>query len=380
MKVCQVCAVDFTVEKFLLQLIDGMESIGWEVTTICTDGPAVSFLSKKGYRFRTVSIARSMNIFKAIGAIYNLYKIFKQEKFDIIHVHTPVAALLGRIAASFVRKSFVIYTAHGFYFHEEMPFLKRKFYLILEIIAGRFTDLLFCQSAEDTLTAVKNKIIIENRVFTIGNGVDELKFNPLKYVDTVNENRKYLGIPTNAFVVGIIARMVREKGYSELLDASVQLAKKFPNFYLLVVGAKLESDHDVSIENDIINSKSILGEKLILLGYRNDTPMILSLLDVFCLPSYREGLPRTIIEAMMMGKPVVASNIRGCRELVIHEQTGLLVSVKNSLELTDAIKKIMLNKELRLKMGTKAMETANIFYKEKDIVKLQINLIKKFIS
>jgi len=380
MKVCQVCAVDFTVEKFLLPLIDGMESVGWEVTTICTGGPAVSFLSKKGYRFRTVSISRSMNLFKAIKTIFHLYKIFKQEKFDIIHVHTPVAALLGRIAASFVKQSFVIYTAHGFYYHEEMPFLKRKFYIILEIIAGKFTDLLFCQSAEDTLSAVKNRIISENRAFTIGNGVDEIKFNPLNYTHTVNDNRKHLGIPANAFVVGIIARMVKEKGYTELLEASVQLAERFPNFYLLVVGAKLESDHDISIEKDIKNTKSKLGKNLILLGYRDDTPMILSLMDVFCLPSYREGLPRTIIEAMMMGKPVVASKIRGCRELVIHDQTGLLVSPKNTLELTNAIEKIMLNKELRLKMGIKAMKSANIFHKEQRIVELQINIINKFIS
>ena len=379
MKVCQVCAIDFTVEKFLLPLIDGMESVGWEVTIICSNGPSVPILTNKGYRFRTVPIARSMNLFKGIRTIFILYKIFKNEKFDIIHVHTPVAALLGRIAAFFVRKSFVVYTAHGFYFHDEMPFLKRNFFLLIEIISGKFTDLLFCQSSEDAIIAKKSGIMVADRIIAIGNGVDDSIFNFSKYIDRINENRSILGIPLNACVVGIIGRMVKEKGYSELLEASVRLAEKYPNFYLLIVGSKLESDHDASIENCIQNAKNKLGTRLISLGYRNDTPMLISIMDIFCLPSYREGMPRTIIEAMMMGKPVVATKIRGSRELLLQEQTGLLVNSKNTVELFIALEKLILNEKLRLNMGINAMEKAKLFYKEEKIIQLQINTIKKFI-
>ena len=132
LKICQVCAVDFTVEKFLTPLIDGMVMEGWDITTVCSNGALVSSLRDQGYKIHTLPIARSMNPIKALRSIYLLYKYFKKSNFDLIHVHTPVASLIARIAVKFSKtKSFVIYTAHGFYFHDEMPKYKRLFFLFL---------------------------------------------------------------------------------------------------------------------------------------------------------------------------------------------------------------------------------------------------------
>jgi glycosyltransferase involved in cell wall biosynthesis len=119
-----------------------------------------------------------------------------------------------------------------------------------------------------------------------------------------------------------------------------------------------------------------MGHRLIELGFRSDTPMLISLMDIFCLPSYREGLPRTIIEAMMMGKPVIASNIRGCREQVISDITGILVPSKNSIELKLAINKLLIDKDLRISMGKMGREKALRLYDEKYVIKLQIETIK----
>jgi glycosyltransferase involved in cell wall biosynthesis len=380
MKICQLCAVDFTVEKFLLPLIDGMEATGWEVTTICSDGPAIPLLSKRGYRFRTVSIARSMHPYKAIRSIFTLYKVFREEKFDVIHVHTPVAALLARIAAAMAGNSLVIYTAHGFYFHDEMPRAKRKLFVFLEKFAGKFTDFLFCQSAEDAQDAVMEGIMPAKRVLAIGNGVDDTKFNPSKYRDSILENRKSIGIPEDARVVGIIARMVKEKGYQELLEASIHLADRHLDFYLLVVGGKLASDHDQAIDSILEKARVKMGPRLVEVGFRNDTPMLLSLMDIFCLPSYREGLPRTIIEAMMMAKPVVATDIRGCREEVVQGKTGLLVPCKDSLKLELALEQILTDKALAESMGSEGQKVANQLFIESKVVQLQINTIQRLIS
>ena len=380
MKVCQLCAVDFTVEKFLLPLIDGMEAKGWQVTTICSDGPAIPVLSKKGYRFRTVPIARSMHPIKAIRSIIALYKVFREEKFDVIHVHTPVAALLGRIAAALAGKSFVIYTAHGFYFHDEMPPAKRNLFVFLEKFAGKFTDFLFCQSSEDAQDAVKEGIMPANKVLAIGNGVDDAKFNPSKYRESISENRKSVGIPENARVVGIIARMVKEKGYQELLEASIHLAERHPDFYLLVVGGKLASDHDQAIDDILEKARVKMGNRLVEVGFRSDTPMLLSLMDIFCLPSYREGLPRTIIEAMMMAKPVVATDIRGCREEVVHGKTGLLVPCKDSLQLELALEQILMDRQAAERMGAEGQRIANELFIESKVVQLQIDTIIRVLT
>ncbi len=116
LKVCQLCAVDFTLDHFLLPLIDGMRHAGWTVIAVCSDGPRVTSLRERGYCVRTVPIARSLNPLAHVRALARLVRLFRREQIDIVHVHTPVAALLGRLAARIARVPLAIYTAHGFYF------------------------------------------------------------------------------------------------------------------------------------------------------------------------------------------------------------------------------------------------------------------------
>ena len=172
MKVCQLCAVDFTLKNFLLPLIDGMREQGWEVTAVCTEGPLLADLAAAGYRIETVPIARSMNPLLALGSLIALVRLFRQRRFDVLHAHTPVAAVLARIAARIAGVPLVVYTAHGFYHHDEMPPRKRALFVMLERFAGRFTDLLFSQSSEDAEDAVREGIAPREAVLAIGNGVD----------------------------------------------------------------------------------------------------------------------------------------------------------------------------------------------------------------
>ncbi len=381
LKVCQVCAVDFTVEKFLTPLIDGMLNEGWDVTTVCSDGPSISNLRNKGYNIYTIPIARSMNPFKALRGVYFLYRYFNKANFDIIHVHTPVASLLARIAAYFSKtNAYIIYTAHGFYFHDEMPIVTKKIFIYLEKITGKFTDLLFCQSSEDALDAEKEGIMPGKDIITIGNGVDIEKYNISRYEILYHDIRSELNIPLNAKVVGIVARMVREKGYIELLQAAINLKKTHDNLYFLLIGGRLKSDHDIGIEEALKEAKYKLNECIIDLGMRQDVPRLISVMDIFCLPSHREGLPRTIIEAMFLKKPVVATNIRGCREEVVNNETGLLVPVKNVEELTKALDYLLKNQKIAKKMGERGYQIAKKCFNENDVVKVQIDCIKQRIG
>ncbi len=378
LRVCQVCAVDFTVEKFLLSLIDGMLKEGWEVTTVCSDGTAIPRLIDRGYTFKTIPIARSMNPFKALRSLYLLYDYFKNSNFDIIHVHTPVASFLARIAVHLSKsQSYVIYTAHGFYFHDEMNIIKKLMFIYVEKIAARYTDLLFCQSKEDASSAAEERIMPIKDIITIGNGVDRELFNLEKYQSSNNELRADLNIPIDAKVIGIVARKVKEKGYIEFLQAAVNLKKNHNNLYFLLIGDKLESDHDSGIEQALYEAKNVLKECLIDLGHRDDIPQLISVMDIFCLPSYREGLPRTIIEAMFLKKPIVATDIRGCREEVVHGQTGLLVPVKNINALSEALEYLLNNYEIAISMGERGYSNAVVHFDEKNIVDLQISSIKK---
>lgn len=376
MKVCQLCAVDFTLRKFLLPLIDGMRAKGWEVTAVCSDGPYIKELRAEGYRIETVAIARNMNPVAALRSLLNLLRLFRRERFDVLHAHTPVAALIGRVAARLAGIPYVVYTAHGFYFHDGMPGWKRAMYVALEWFGGKFTDLLFCQSSEDAESAVTERIADPAHVLTIGNGVDVRRFDPEKFGDGANV-RKEFGIPADAFVIGLIGRQVREKGIAEFLQAAEMLGRRFPCAYILLVGERLASDHAQDVEKEFARARAALGERLIAPGLRNDIPELLAAMNVFCLPSWREGMPRTIIEAMMMGKPVVATDIRGAREEVVNEVTGLLVPVKNPVRLAGALSSCLENPGWARQAGKAGRERALSLYDESKVVALQLDRIEQ---
>lgn len=375
MKICQLCAVDFTLQHFLLPLIDGMRDAGWDVTAVCSDGPAVADLRARGYRIETVSIARSLNPLAHPRSLLELVRLFRRERFDVVHAHTPVAALLARIAARIAKIPLVIYTAHGFYFHDEMPPTKRHAFVMLERFGGRFTDFVFTQSEEDALAASTEGIMPAGQVLAIGNGVDVARFDPVQIGDGV-ELRAALGIPPGSFVIGMIGRLVREKGVVEFLEAARQLVGEFPATYFLVVGDRLVSDHATGVAADIAAAQADLGKQLILTGLRTDIPELLAAMDVFCLPSWREGMPRTIIEAMMMGKPVVATDIRGAREEVVPEKTGLLVPTRRPQELAGAMARLIADPTWGAALGLAGRERALRLYDERHVVRIQLARIR----
>ena len=377
MKICQLCAVDFTMEKFLLPLIDGLQEEGDEVVGVCSDGEFVPGMRARGYRIDTMPISRSMHPLKHLRSIWVLIKYFRHEKFDVVHVHTPVAALVGRIAAWIARVQLIVYTAHGFYFHDEMPALKRRTHIGLEWFAGRLTDLLFTQSEEDAHTAAATGIMPPERVFAIGNGVDVARFDPGR-VDARSTVRKELGIPDNGFVVCMIGRLVKEKGVVEFLDSARSLTERHPRVYFVLIGERLVSDHASAVDRWLETAQKSMGSKLIVPGMDKEIHRVLSAVDLFTLPSWREGMPRTIIEAMMMGLPVIATDIRGSREEVVSEVTGLLVPLRDSAALTYAIEQIILNPEWGRTLGSAGRKRALKLYDERKVVVKQDKLIHRF--
>ena len=377
MKVCQLCNVGFSLNKFLLPLVDAQMANGDEVVSVCADDEYVEEIRNDGYRVVTLPITRGMNPIKHLYSIWRLFLFMRKEQFDLVHVHTPVAALLGRIAAWLSRVPLIVYTAHGFYFHAGMSSKKRIFFVGLERLAGRVTDLLFTQSAEDAESAVNESILPAVRVFAIGNGVDVARFNPTILLEN-NHIRKELAIPEDVFLVGMIGRQVEEKGIVELLESALALVGKYDDIYFIIIGDRLSSDHAIDVDEVVQQTKLLLGEKLLLPGMRADIPELLCAMDLFVLPSWREGMPRTIIEAMMMGLPVIATNIRGSREEVVDGVTGLLVPLRDPDALSKAIESLYNDREKGRSMGKAGRERALEFYDEKKVVEKQIHLIDRF--
>lgn len=380
-KILQICAVDFTVKNILLPWIDRLSLEGMDVHVICSEGPDVNNLRSQGYKIKTIEIVRRISLLKNIISIIKIFRYVKKEKFDIVHVHTPIASILGRIAARLAGVPLIIYTAHGFYFHDDMQQWKRKIIINLEKFIGRLcTDLIFTVSYEDMQTAIKEGIISKSRIYHVSNGINLTRFNSNIQFD-LTRKRDEFKIISGEKVVGFIGRIVKEKGILDLIHAYKMIFDKLPEVKLLLIGDNRAKDRDTTAKNEILELIAEYGlqDNIIFTGHRTDINELLMTMDVFVLPSYREGLPLSVMEAMAMGKPVVATNIRGCREEVKDGENGYLVPVRNPEKMAQAILKILKDDKLAENMGKNGQMRALQEFDEAKSLQKQIDIIHYWI-
>lgn len=371
MKIAQLCAVDFTLYHFILPLMRALRDAGHEVVGIASDGPFMAKIRAEGFRVEPIYIERSFNLLRHSGSARRLMALFRQERFDIVHVHTPVAAMIGRWAAWRAGVPKIVYTAHGFYFHERMAWPKRAAFVALEWLGGRLTDVLFTQAEEDAKTA-RRLGIAKGPVTAIGNGVDPARFHPAIDAEARRTLRSSLGAGDGDAVILMVGRLVAEKGYVELIEAMRAVEAK-----LWVVGERLESDHAGPVEHaaEMVERDPVLKPRVCFLGYRGDVPELMRAADIFALPSHREGMPRSVIEAMMTGLPVVGTNIRGTREEIVDGETGTLVPVNDAKALGAALARLAANPALRAAWGAKGHERALALYREDLVIARQLEAL-----
>jgi glycosyltransferase involved in cell wall biosynthesis len=362
MKICQLCAVDFTLYHFLLPLMEAERAAGHEVIGVCADGPWAEKVRARGFRSVPLGIARSYNLWRHGRSFGRLVRLMRAERFDMVHVHTPIAALLGRLAARCARVPCIVYTAHGFYFHEGMAPWKRFLFIALEWFAGRCTDVLFTQAEEDAAMARRLGLCKGGVIEAIGNGVDPARFHPSNDAGVERALlRAALATPIDATVVLMVGRLVAEKGYPELFEAMEGLGA-----VLWAVGERLPSDHEGAVK------APTEAHNIRLLGQRSDIDALMRAADLFVLPSHREGMPRSIIEAMMSGLAVVATDVRGSREEVIKGETGLLVPIKAPDALHAALARLLDDAVLRVRMGVAGRARALALYDEALVIQRQL--------
>ncbi len=372
MKICQLCAVDFTLYHFLLPLMRALRSAGHEVVGVCAEGPLIAKVEAEGFRVERVPLVRGYDPRHHWRAFRELKKLFGRERFDLLHVHTPVAALIGRLAGRAARVPKIVYTAHGFYFHEHMPAWKYGLFVTLEYLGGRFTDVLFTQAEEDAVAARRLRLCRGGTIAAIGNGSDPRRFRP-PHDDTERRAlRQSIGGDEGRVVIAMVGRLVAEKGYVELFEAMGAVAAE-----LWVIGERLKSDHAPDIDHAVeaLAADPQRGERVKFLGYRADVPALLRAADIFTLPSHREGMPRSIIEAMLSGLPVVATDIRGAREEVVDGETGLLVPPRDAARLAAALARLAGDADLRRRMGQGGLARARELYVEDKVIARQLALL-----
>jgi len=370
MRICQVTNVDFSLRHFLLPLMRAARERGHEVVGVCAEGPLLDLPRAEGFRIHSLPFARSLNPLAQGRAFAALRGFLAAEKFDLVHGHMPISGLLARAAARSVGTPQIAYTCHGFLFNQPGPAWRRHLSLALERAAGRITHTYMTVSEEEAGDA--RRLGIHPNPIAIGNGRNPAIFRPDAQARA--RVRAELGADLGAGgpVVMGTARLVRHKGWPELLRAM----RDVPGATLWVVGERLASDHGDEMEEEFTAAEAALGPRLKLLGYRPDVAALLAAADIFCLPSHFEGLPMSIIEAMLTALPVVATDIRGPREQVVDGQTGFLVPAGSTPPLAQALARLAADPGLRAAMGEAGRLRALARFDEARVVSRTLDILR----
>ncbi|MCU0943832.1 MAG: glycosyltransferase family 4 protein [Rubritepida sp.] len=367
MRVLEVTNVDFSLRHFLLPLMRAARARGHEVVGMCAEGPLLELPRAEGFRVIGVPMARSLSPRANLAAWRAIRAALRAERFDMVHAHMPISGLLARFAARAAGVERIAYTSHGFLFNQPGPLWRRALSLGTEWLGGRVTQRFLTVSEEEARDA--RRLWIHRDAVACLNGRDPALFRPDPAARA--RLRGALGLGAEDVAVIATARLVRHKGWPELLEAMAAL----PRAHLLAVGPRLESDHGESLEPAFARAAEAMGPRLHRLGYRDDVAALLAASDVFCLPSHFEGLPMSVIEAMLCGLPVVSTDIRGPREMVVEGETGFLVPPMQAAPLGAALARLAADPALRARMGAAGRARALERYTEEHVLARTLDLL-----
>jgi glycosyltransferase involved in cell wall biosynthesis len=348
-KVLFLTTIDVTIYAFLIPHMELLKDMGYEVEAACSNVGFTERIEEEGFKVYNLPFSRNPFDISNIKAVLRLYQIMKANNYVMLHTHTPVASFMGRIVGKIVGIPNIVYTVHGFHFHEYGNSFKNFVYFRLEKFAGRFTDVLITINNDDYKVAVEKKIIPNGKVVYIkGVGVDTEKFDPEKVLLDGFGSYLYNFSGTTFISVG---RLDTEKHFDHLLKAFSLVKQKRSDFRFLIVGDGPEKDHlkRMSVELDLRNETEFMG-------YVKGVERFLKISNIFIFASSREGLPVSLMEAMAMEKPVVAYNIRGVRDLVEDGVNGFLVPFGDIEAFTEKIIYLMDNLEVAKEMGKRGRE------------------------
>ncbi len=366
-RLIHLTTTDISLALLLGPQLRAFQEAGYEVIGMSATGPYARELESWGIRHYSLGNAtRSMAPHRDLLALAELVRAFRSLRPDIVHTHNPKPGIYGRLAARIARVPVVVNTVHGLYAVPEDRLAKRAVVYSLERIAAGCSNAELLQNEEDV--SVLRKIgVPADRIKVLGNGIDLARFDSSK-VDASKAAliRKQIGATDQQVVCGVVGRLVLEKGLREIFGAARLLTKSSPNVVFAIVGPADPEKADAITPDEIAMAEAIGNVKF--LGMRDDIEAVYAACDLYALASHREGFPRSAMEASAMGLAVVATNIRGCRQVVADNVTGRLVQLGDVEALASAIAQLANDSELRTKMGLAARAKATSEFDQQRII------------
>lgn len=338
--------LDLNLWLFRLPIMQELIRRGHRVYAICPEGEKSGGFALHGITHIPYPIERSsLNPLKELRAIRAIYDAIKPLHLDVLHTFTAKPNIYGTVAGRLAGVARIINLVEGLgSFYLENDLKSRIVRSVIEALYRRtfkLSDTVMFVNEDDPAYLVTKKIVDPAKVFILkGVGIDTAEWKPaLKRDEWIR--------------VTMIARAIRHKGVHEFIDAAAILGQKYPDVSFQFVGSP-DPGNRFSVTEEFMRAQTSVHY----LGQQNNIRHILSQSDIFVLPSYREGLPRTSLEAMSMGLPIVTTDVVGCRETVTEGVNGFLIPPKNAQALAEAIEKLLLDSGLRLRMGKAGREKA----------------------
>ncbi|WP_102692129.1 glycosyltransferase family 4 protein [Rummeliibacillus pycnus] len=350
MKVLYATTISNTINAFFIPHIELLLDQGHTVDIACNIKKEISpALLERGCKVIDINFQRTPLAKQNFQAYKKIVHLINNENYDLIHVHTPVAAAYVRFASRKKSNIKLIYTAHGFHFYKGAPIRNWLLYYPIEYILSRDTDVLITINKEDFKRAKSFKA--KKVEYIKGVGFDSKKFSEV-VVDRAAK-RDELEIPLEAYCVLSVGELNKNKNHETVINAIARLNN--PKIHYLICGEGPLESYLITLAERLNIKKQVK-----FLGYRTDIAEICKVVDLFVFPSYREGLPVAVMEAMASGLPIICSDIRGNRELIENKKNGFIIKpsdVKGMSILIDKMfKEIANNNSISYQNKEKAKE------------------------
>ncbi len=368
LSICRIATVPFFLQNHLREQACATAAAGYDVSLVSSDGPEVPLLSSiPGLKFHAIEIPRQISPLRDLVALWQLYRLFRRERYDIVHSTTPKAGMLAAVAGYLAGIPIRLHTFTGQVWMEKSGVLR-----FLAKAGDRITAALNTQCYADSFSQrdfiVAEGVASPQQVRVIGEGslagVDLRRFDPAVWSARRDGIRAELGVAPGTKIITFIGRLNKDKGIKELVTAFERLRQNGSDCVLLLIGPQ---DPDWAAGTNEAR-KHIEGDpKIRSLGYSGEPERYLAVTDIFCLPSYREGFGNVVIEAAAMGVPTIGTDIVGLRDSIMNGETGLLVRPKDADALADALSALLADDARRVDMGHKARARAVKYFDAKTV-------------
>lgn len=378
-KICFITTISLTLKSFVLKTAEYLhENTDWDISFICSTDEEFEQRLPKYIHYHPVPMERGISV-SGIKAMFEMKKIFKREKFDLIQYSTPNASLYASLAGFLTGVPARLYCQWGMIF-VGFDGIKRKIFKAEEKFVCKLSTWIEPDSKSNLKFAHEQKLYPENKGAVIWNGsacgVNLDKFDYSKRAELREQIRTEFSIPDNSFVFGFVGRITKDKGINELLTAYREICKSNANSYLMLVG-KPEIDETVDAE---LYSWAKDNKHILLTGYTNQVEKYLSAMDCYVLPSYREGFGMGVVEAEAMGLPVIVSNIPGPIDAMVDGETGIIVEKKDSHSLKDAMIQLMENHQMCEAFGNAGIVYAHDKFEQQQLFKYILEDRKRLVQ